>query len=938
MKLLYAVLSMCVSFLWLDCNAAATDLSVSELRCEYRINPLGIDVARPRLSWIMESAERNQRQMGFRVLVASSKTILGQNKADLWDSGKVESAQSVHVVYDGIPLKSGMRCHWKIRVWDKDDRVSAWSRPAWWEMALLDAGDWAGTWINDGKANPERDEDFYKDDPAPLFRKEFSVDKSVSRARLYISGLGYYEAYLNGKRVGDHLLDPGWTDYSKRVLYSTYDVTEQIGAGKNCIGVMLGDGWYNPLPLRMWGWLNLREYLPVGRRRFIAQLNIEHADGSKQSVVSDTSWKVADGPVLRNNVYLGEVYDARKEVVGWNEVGLDDSGWRGVCVAEEPIGTLEAQPQPPIKRTATLRPVDVTEPEPGVYIFDMGQNFAGTVKMRVRGTAGSRVTLRYGELLNENGTLNVMTSVCGQIKGQRRIDGTEDDPAQEDVMANIGGAGSPAVAWQTDTYILKGLGEEVFIPRFTFHGFRYVEVTGFPGRPEKDVIEGLRLNSALEQVGSFVCSNRLFNRIHKMVIWTFLSNVFSVQSDCPAREKFGYGGDLVATSDAFLFNFDMAGFYGKVVRDFADAARKDGNLTDTAPSVGIQYCGVGWAMAHPQLQYQLYRYYGDRKVIDNQYAVSSRWLDLVKAETTDHIVRTGLGDHESLVAMPEGLMTTAFYYRSARLMAQLARIAGRDDDIPKYAGLAEQIKTAFINMFVKPGTGQVGSGTQACQSVGLFFDLLAANERQAAANILVEQILDEQNGHLSTGIFGTDYMLDSLSQAGHADVAYTVVNQKTFPGWGYMMEKGATTLWEHWAFSANTFSHNHPMFGSVDKWFYKWLAGIQPAAGAVGFDRIIIRPQVVGDLTWVNGSYKSVRGTIASEWRVENDTLYLNVTVPVNTTATIYVPARDIDGVSETGRMAAEADVKSVRMEGAAAVFEVGSGKYTFTSKEFKRR
>jgi alpha-L-rhamnosidase len=509
-----------------------------------------------------------------------------------------------------------------VRIWDKDDQASKWSSIASWETAFLNEKQWQGRWINDGKKNPAEDIDFYKDDPAPIFRKEFELSKPVEKARLYISGLGYYQAYLNGLRVGDSQLDPAWSVYSRRVFYSTYDVTAQIKTGRNCIGVMLGNGWYNPLPMRMWGYLDLREHLTVGRPRLISQLNIVFKDGSEKSVVSDPTWKCTEGPILRNNIFLGQVYDARKEKTGWNKTGCDDSDWPNAKLATEPIGKLQAQPMPPIKITTVVKPVDIIQPADDTFIFDMGQNFAGWIKIKLNAPKGTKINLRYGELLNEDRTLNPMTSVCGQIKG------TRDDPNAKNV--SIGGPGCPEIAFQQDTYICKGDGLEEYVPCFTFHGFRYVELTGYPGQPALDMVEGLRLNTAVYKAGTFSCSNQLFNRIQKMCEWTFLSNLFSVQSDCPHREKFGYGGDLVTTSHAFMMNFDMANFYAKTVWDWHDSAFDNGMLTDTAPFVGIHYCGPAWAMAHPHLQLELYKFYGDKRTMQHQFDTSHRWLELVR--------------------------------------------------------------------------------------------------------------------------------------------------------------------------------------------------------------------------------------------------------------------------------------------------------------------
>ncbi len=895
---------------------SGSDVRVVDLQCEYQANPLGIDVAQPRLSWKLHAAERGQRQTAYQILAATSETLLADGKADLWDTGKIASDQSVHVVYAGKTLASRTRCCWKVRVWDKDGLASPFSNVARWEMGLLSQADWKARWINDGKANPTDDADFYKEDPAPLFRKAFKLPQTAKRARLYIAGLGYYAALLNGLPVGDDVLNPAWTAYSKRVFYSVYDVTDLLQDGSNSLGVTLGNGWYNPLPLRMWGHLNLREHLTVGRPRFIAQLEVELADGSRTTVVTDETWKVTQGPILRNNIYLGEVYDARREIANWDRPDCNDADWAHAALAAEPVGKLQAQPLPPIRLTATVRTVKITEPTKGTFLFDMGQNFAGWPMLAVKVPAGTQITLRYGELLNQDGTLNPMTSVCGQIKA-----------------ASAGGPGAPEIAWQSDTYIAKGNGIEVYMPLFTFHAFRYVEMTGYPGTPSVATLEGLRLNTDVAEVGTFACSNELLNRIQTMCRWTFLSNIFSVQSDCPHRERFGYGGDLVTTCDAFMLNFDMSRFYAKVAQDWQDCALADGMLTDTAPFVGIQYCGVAWAMAHPLLQQQLYRYYGDRRLIEEQYETSKRWFDLVASRTPDHIIKEGLSDHEAISPASAPEMVTPLYCESARLLSHLARILGRDQEAKAYAEKAGTIKKAWQDKFFTQEIGRVPPGTQASQSFALQLDMLYEPQRRLALDYLVDKIATRDAGRLTTGIFGTRYLLDALSQNGRASLAYDLVNRKEFPGWGHMLENGATTLWEHWAFSDNTYSHNHPMFGSVSQWFFNWLGGIQPDPEAVGFDRIIIRPQIVGDLKWVRCRYNSVRGPIVSDWRLDDGSLRLDVAIPPSAVGTVYLPASGVDAVTESGKPLDRAPgVRLIGQEGNSLILKIESGRYAFAS------
>ncbi len=917
---------LCSASLFLSILASeAGSLSLSGLKSEYRVNPLGLDTPQPRLSWLLDSKERGQQQTAYQVLAATSLDVLAKGTGDLWDSGKVSSAESVHVAYSGQPMRSGQRVYWKVRAWDRQDRPSAYSAPAWWEMGLLAPADWQAAWLTRQRPAPRSEQQMFEDDPAPLLRKEFAIPKAIRRARVYVSGLGYYELRLNGQRVGDHVLDPGWTTYSKRVLYSTYDVTDQLQRGANALGIMLGNGWFNPLPLRLWGHINPREHLTIGEPRAILQLVVEFADGSSQTVVTDETWKVGEGPILRNNVYLGEVYDARRAQPGWDRPGFDDASWRRASVAEEPLGPLRAQDAPPVRVTRTLKPVKRTEPKPGVFIFDLGQNFAGWARLSVKGPAGTRVRMRYGELLYPDGTLNGMTAVCGQIKQGGRD-------------YRYDGIGAPKTAWQEDQYILKGEGEEVYTPRFTFHGFRYVEVTGIVG--EHVALEGLRLNSDVAPAGSFTCSNERFNRIQEMVLWTELSNLFSVQSDCPHREKFGYGGDIVATSEMAIFNFDMARFYAKATQDLADAVRPNGGFTETAPFVGIADNGlgeksgpIGWGTAHPILQWHLYQYYGDTRLLEENYELTKRWIALLRASARDHILDNGISDHESLVPKPRALTGTGFYYLNVRLFSQIARALGKKADADEAAALAEQIKAAFNQKFLQPGTGRYDTATQACQAFALHLGLVPPAEGSQALEVLVRDIMDTHKGHLTTGIFGTKYMLEALTALNRADVAYEMVNQPTFPGWGHMLEQGATTLWEHWEFSDNTFSHNHPMFGSVSEWFYKALAGINPAPDAVGFDKVIIQPQPVGGLKWAKASYDSVRGRIVSDWRQEPGKFTLRVRVPVGTTATVFLPAEAGARLTEGGKpLDRTAGVQLLRTEGGKALIAVGSGEYEFAS------
>lgn len=900
----------------LAATAHAAELRVTGSTCDWQSNPLGIDVPQPDLGWTMESSRRGETQTAYQILAASDVALLSTGKPDLWDSGKVSSGESIGIRYAGKPLASGQRVWWQVRAWDAEGNPGPYGEAQWWEMGLLSQNDWQAKWISDGRPLPERDEDFYKPHPAPLLRKSFKLRGPVKQARIYTTAAGYQELSLNGKPLGDHRLDPTWTAVEKRVYYSTHDVTAQLKPGENSLGIVLGNGWYNPLPMRFWGGKNFRLSLTSGRPCAILRLDIQYADGSRETIVTDDSWRWKEGPIIRNNIFLGELYDARQEIAGWDAPGFNDEAWQSVKVETPQVGKLQALSGPPIRITEEL-PAKRLESSKGPPIYDFGKNFTGTVRFRFNAPAGTRYVMRYGELLHADGTLNPMTSVAGQIKN-RNNDGT----------MSIGGPGAPDIAWQEDTYITKGGVDEEYTPRFTFHAFRFMEISAPPVS-----VTGLRLHSDVPDAGSFECSNDLFNRIQRVCRNTFVSNIIGVQSDCPHRERLGYGGDIVASSEAFFMNYDMHGFYRKTVRDFADSARPDGRFTDTAPFVGIDYCGVGWAMAHPLLIEQLYRYQGDRSLMEEQYEAARRWLLSVEAANPEHIVSGGLGDHEGLVPKSIPASVTSFYYQSAVMLANMAKVLKRTDDAARFSALSENIKRAYQKQFLDEKTGVVALGSQMCQSSALYSGLVPDAVKPLAMERLLEDIRDKHKGHLSTGIYGTKYMLDMLSANGRADSAFQIVSQPEMPGWAWMLKNDATTLWEHWAGSDNTFSNNHPMFGSVSQWFFQWPGGIRPADDAVGFNKILIAPQVVGDLKWAKTEHRTVRGPISCEWKKDGGNFDLSLRIPVGATSEVTIPARNAEAVKEGGGAAsAAAGVKFLRMDRNAAVFAVGSGSYQFSS------
>nr|WP_236676270.1 family 78 glycoside hydrolase catalytic domain [Chryseolinea lacunae] len=757
----------------------------------------------------------------------------------------------------------------------------------------------------------------------PLFRKELNVKSTPVLARLYIAGVGYYEAYLNGHKVSDNMLDAGWTTYKKEVLYVSHDITPLLKPGSNVAGVMLGNGWWNPLPLRLFGRFNLRNAQQTGRPCVKAEIHVTYADGTTDVITTDDTWQTTPGPVLRNNVYLGEHHDARREVKNWNTTS-PGGAWKNATLVTGPAGELHPQMQPPIKVTTVLKPIKILQVKPGLYIADMGQNFAGVARIKVKGKAGTKISLRYGEALMPDGTLNYLTTVAGQLKEIWRMNG---------------GPGAPPTAWQQDSYTLKGSGIETWNPRFTFHGFRYVEISGWPGKPTVNDIEGLRMNTDLTPVGEFACSNDMFNAIHKAVQWTFLSNVFSVQSDCPGREKMGYGADMVVTANAYLYNYDMSQFYSKAVRDFADEQQPDGGITEIAPYTGIHDKGLGgesgplgWQLAFPYLQKQLYEFYGDTRIIAAQYSRVQKQLAFLQDNAIDGLFHWDISDHVALDPKPEALSASAFYYHHAVLAAEFATILKKQADAEKYATLAKQIKTRIAEKYLVPNTGRFDNGTQSAQLFALWYDL--SPEKEKTFQALMGEFARHKD-HVSSGIFGVMMMFDVLRESGQNEVAYRIANQKDYPGWGFMLKEGATTLWESWEYPDNAPSQNHPMFGSIDEWFYRALLGINPLEP--GFKKIQIKPQPAGDLTWAKGSFTSIHGKIVSDWKKVGDRFQLTVSIPANTAAEVWVPNKPGVQVREGGApIDPQSGIKTLRNEGGYSVLSVPSGEYHFEGTDGK--
>ncbi len=738
-------------------------------------------------------------------------------------------------------------------------------------------------WITDDREWPTDDAEMYGDLPAPLFRRKFIVKEKVKSATLFITAGGYYTSYINSERIGKHILDPAWTNHNKRIYYTEYDLSDNLKTGKNIIAVTLGNGFYNPLPMKMFGKYNLRKELNARKPEFIARLEILYENGKTEEIITDHNWKFSYGPVRKNNVYLGEVYDGSKEPEGWTTVDYDDAKWAESVESIGPGANLQKAFFPAVQITATISPVSVKQ-APSGYVVDMGVNYTGLYKIRLKGSKGDTISFRFGERIYENGELNPMTSVCGQIKRK-----------------GMAGDGAPDIAWQTDMYIFGEKSEVWYSPSFTFHIFRYIEIAGLKYKPELNDIEGFAFNTNVETSGTFLCSDNLLNKIQDATRRTFTDNLISVQSDCPGREKFGYGGDLNATSESFIYNYDMQAFYRKSVYDWVDAMN-DTTFIDTAPFVGIVYCGVSWESAFLITQNKLLLYYNDTSLIRELYDLDLQWMEKVARLHPEGIVRSGLADHEALQKVPVELIGTTHYLDCARIMTHFASIMGDSENEERFRMLAIRLKNMMLKMYWNESIPDT-INKQTLFATLLYYDIIPADEKDAAVDSLMKAVKKGPSGHFTTGIFGTKYILEALSEAGRIDDVYKIVSSTDYPGWGHMIDRGATTIWETWKESDNVYSNCHPMFGTVTEWYFRWLGGIQPSPENPGFEKFSLSPKTPDGLKSVKCSYNSPYGKIVSDWEnkgKDNHEYYFEVPVGTEATAIIQVGDRQKLTISET--------------------------------------
>jgi alpha-L-rhamnosidase len=919
----FSLIILCFSSLLV----AAQSLTPVNLTCENEVNPLGIDKAFPELSWQLISGQ-GVLQTAYRILVSDNIEKINQNTGNVWDSKKQNKNSSIHIRYAGKVLLANKTYYWKVMVWDNKNNISHWSKTSRWQMGLLAKNDWKNArWIaystlpdslrivpgEEGKGKKKRPP---LNDVLPLFRKNFAVKKQLNKATVYISGLGQFEMHLNGDKVGDHFLDPTWTEYKKEAMYVTFDVTKQLKPGENAIGVMLGNGFY---------------FIPRDRRyrkltdaygfpKMICRLTLEYKDGSTENIVSDASWKTHKGPVTYTSIYGGEDYNANLEQPGWDTALFNDKNWKQVKITDGPP-ELRSQMSGHVKVQEIFTPKKITKINDSMIIYDLGQNASGIPEITVKGNKGDTVRIVPAELLNENGTVN-----------QRAT-------------------GSP----HYDEYILKGGPAETWHPRFTYYGFRYVQIerAALPSAsnlhhlPTILSVKGLHIRNDAKMVGTFECSNELFNRTFTLINWAIKSNLMNVLTDCPHREKLGWLEQAHLMGNSIQYNYDVANYFRKTVHDMMAAQTPEGLIPEIAPEYVVFDFGGGmfrdspeWGSAAILLPWYLYRWYGDSEILKESYPMMKKYIAYLQTKAKDNILSQGLGDWydlgpkdpgvSQLTAM--GITGTAIYYYDLNVVSKIARLVGKEDEVSAYDKLAAEVRQSFNEKFFNKETKEYGTGSQTANAMAVYMKLVEPQYKEAVVQNIVKDIR-QHNNSLTSGDIGYRYLLKVLDDEGRSGVIYEMNNRTDVPGYGYQLAKGATSLTESWQ-ALPSVSNNHLMLGHLMEWFYSGLAGIRQSDSSIAFKNIIIRPEPVGDITSAKASYQSVYGLIASEWEKEDDDFKLKVTIPANTSATIYLPA-DSSSVIEEGNSSIHdrEDVKLAGYKKGKALVKVGSGNYIFIVK-----
>jgi len=881
------------------CLVMPAQVVITGLLTENMTDPIGMDCTSPRFSWQLLTDKRNVTQTAYELRVSD-----GTNP--VWNTGKVSSDQSVHVSYAGEPLKSGTYYNWQVRVWDNSGKRSAWSQPAKFQTGFLDGSGWKAKWIEPGYA-----EDTVMR-PSPLMRKEFTLKGNIARATAYITAHGLYEAELNGKRIGDAFLTPGWTSYGTRLQYQAYDVTGLLKSGANAIGVMLGSGWYR-------GNIGFRNSINFYGRdiALLCQIDITYSDGAIESIITDGSWKSSTGAVRYSEIYHGEIYDARLEKKGWTLPGYDDGSWDGVKTAVHDMNLLIGTQNELVKKHETFAPVKILQTPGGDQVIDFGQNLVGWVRMKVTGNAGDSVILSHAEVLDREGNFYITNLRSAKAR---------------------------------DIYVLKGQGEEFFEPRFTWHGFRYLKVEGYPGKLRPEDFNAVALYSAMKPTGSFMTSDSLINLLQHNIQWGQKGNFLDVPTDCPQRdERLGWTGDAQAFSRTAAFNMNVNSFFAKWLKD-VEADQVEGKVPHVVPNVLGQRSvnSTGWSDVATIAPWNMYLVYGDRQLLEQQYVSMKSYVESIRSTALEDLWNSGFhygdwlfyrpdDDNSGMAAVTDKyLIAQCFYAHSVQLLINAAKVLEMTEDAAFYSKLLERIKEAFMREYVTPN-GRLVSGTQTAYVLALNFDMLPETLRKQAADRLVANI--KSYGHLTTGFLGTPYLCHVLSRFGHTELAFELLLRKQYPSWLYPVTMGATTIWERWDGQKpdGTFqnprmnSFNHYAYGAIGDWMYRVMAGLDTREEAPGYKHSIIRPHIGGGFTHVSASLDTYYGKLSSEWRIEDGKLTLDVEIPANTTATVYIPADDQDSILEGGRpMTQVKEIKIAGREDGFMVVKLGSGSYRF--------
>ena len=910
--------------------SAQAQIEINNLTCEYKQNPLGIESKGPRLSWQLSSNKRNQVQSAYRIIVSDNPDMLPNAKGNYWDSKKIFSDQSIQIEYKGLLLKSTKKYYWKVIVWDGKGKSSAWSTSAFWQMGLLSKSDWGNAkWIGLEKMNDsnkivpaKHSPDLWKDSKnivtinkhfLPQFRKEIIIRRKIKLATAFICGLGHFDFFLNGEKVSDNFLDPGWTKYEKYAQYVPFDLTRLLQKGQNTIGVMLGNGFYN-IPLERYNKIVQRFGYPA----VILKIQIEYEDGSKENIVTDTTWRVTKSPITFSSIYGGEDYDATLVEANWKQTGFNDSHWQ---VPVEVIGSpvLISQQQEPLKIFDALTPVGISSPKEGVWVYDMGQNMSAIPYIMVAGNQGAKVKISPSELLGGNGLISQL---------------------------NVG-------EHVFFTYTIGDGKVETWRPQFTYYGFRYIQIEG--AVPEGKLnpnnlpiikeLKSLHVHGDVKKIGEFTCSNELFNKIFTLIDWAIRSNTVSVSTDCPHREKLGWVEQAYLMGNSIRYNYDVATHFNKIMDDIAASQTEQGLIPTIAPEY-VKFGGAfrdtpEWGSAGLIVPYELYKWYGDKRILENNYDLMKKYVDYLSRKAVNHVISKSLGDWADIFepgdadfaqsATSVELPAMATYYYDLVILKDVAHLLGKTADEKKYHALSLEVKQAFNSTFFKKDKMTYDKGSQTANAMAIYFDLVEPEYREGVLASLVGDI-KARNYALTSGDVGWRYVVQVLHKEGLSDILFRMNNRSDVPGYGYQMAQGATALTESW--KGLSASNNHLMFGQIMEWFYGGLAGIGLTQGSLAFKEIIIKPEPVGDITEVKGSSISPYGLIKSHWKISGNRFYLDINIPANTTAIVFIPSRKNSKILEGNKKVNK--VKGIvfhKWENGRAVYKIGSGNFHFSSQ-----